>query len=328
MKAVVTTGYGPAEKFTVADVPVPRPGPGQIQVRIAAAALNPVDLKLAAGDMQAMVALAFPHVLGNDFAGTVTEVGPGVTTYEVGDEIFGHAMPRALRPIAGQGRPSLGTGTLAEFAVVEADTPFIARRPPTLSAVEAAALGTAGLTARALAFTAAIQPGEVVLVVGATGGVGTALIPLLRNAAHVVATAHPADADLLRKLGADEVVGYAESSYPSGVDVALNLALPSDQLAGVARALRSGGRLYTITFPVPARSGWAETTSPSSWCSTPRVSWAACRRSPTWPLTASSWLRSAAPIRWRRARRLTSIWPIGTPSASWSSCPERFSGGQ
>ncbi|WP_328459653.1 NADP-dependent oxidoreductase [Actinoplanes sp. NBC_00393] len=255
MKAVVTTGYGPAEKFTVADVPVPRPGPGQIQVRIAAAALNPVDLKLAAGDMQAMVALAFPHVLGNDFAGTVTEVGPGVTTYEVGDEIFGHAMPRALRPIAGQGRPSLGTGTLAEFAVVEADTPFIARRPPTLSAVEAAALGTAGLTARALAFTAAIQPGEVVLVVGATGGVGTALIPLLRNAAHVVATAHPADADLLRKLGADEVVGYAESSYPSGVDVALNLALPSDQLAGVARALRSGGRLYTITFPVP-RQEW------------------------------------------------------------------------
>ncbi|MBG0567573.1 NADP-dependent oxidoreductase [Actinoplanes aureus] len=253
MKAVITMGYG--APFTVAEVPVPRPGPGQIQVRIAAAALNPVDLKIAAGDLRPLAELSFPHVPGNDFAGTVTEAGPGVTAYQVGDEIFGHAMPRALRPVAGQTHPSLGTGTLAEFAVVEADTPFITRRPRSVSAAEAAALGTAGLAARALALTAAVQPGETVLVIGASGGVGTALLPLLPAAARVIATAHPADADLLSKLGADDTIGYDEATYPTGVDVALNLALPSDQLAGVARALRPGGRLYTITFPVP-RQEW------------------------------------------------------------------------
>ncbi|MFC7532287.1 NADP-dependent oxidoreductase [Actinoplanes sp. GCM10030250] len=257
MKAVVATGYGPPELFTVADVEVPRPGQGQIRVRIAAAALNPVDLKLAAGDMRAMVELPFPHVLGNDFAGTVTETGPGVTAFQAGDELFGHAMPRALRPIAGRQRPSLGTGTLAEFAVMEADTPFITRRPAGLSPADAAALGTAGLTARALALTAAIQPGETVLVVGATGGVGTAVLPLLRAAkAHIIATGRPGDDELLGGLGADQVVEYAQAGDVTGVDVALNLVLPSDQLAGVARTLRPGGRLYTITFPVP-RQEWA-----------------------------------------------------------------------
>src|SRR5690349_31343 len=98
MKAVVATGYGPASQFAVVEVPRPRPGPGQIQVRVAAAALNPVDLLLAAGQMRAMVDLPFPHVLGSDFAGEVTEAGAGVVGYRVGDQVFGHAMPRALRP--------------------------------------------------------------------------------------------------------------------------------------------------------------------------------------------------------------------------------------
>jgi NADPH:quinone reductase-like Zn-dependent oxidoreductase len=100
--------------------------------------------------------------------------------------------------------------------------------------------------------TADPQPGETVLVVGATGGVGTAVIPLLAAAkARVVATATAADAGLLRNLGAQETIGYAESEYPHGVDVALNLTLPSDRLTGVARAVRPGGRLFTITYPVP-----------------------------------------------------------------------------
>jgi NADPH:quinone reductase-like Zn-dependent oxidoreductase len=78
------------------------------------------------------------------------------------------------------------------------------------------------------------------------------VIPLLAAAkARVVATATPADADLLRNLGAHETIGYAESDYPSGIDVAFNLTLPSDHLTGLARAIRPGGRLLTITYPVP-----------------------------------------------------------------------------
>ena len=134
--------------------------------------------------------LAFPHVPGNDFAGTVSEVGAGVAAYRIGDEIFGQAVPRALRAMAGATRPSLSTGSLAEYAVFEADTPFLAHRPAGLGVEQAGALPTVGLTARALMATADVKPGETVLVVGATGGVGTAVLPLLAAAgARVIATA-------------------------------------------------------------------------------------------------------------------------------------------
>ncbi|MDH2426522.1 NADP-dependent oxidoreductase [Sphaerisporangium sp. TRM90804] len=256
MKAVVATGYGPPEQYTVADVPAPRPGPGQIQVRVAAASINPADVRLPSGDFRDVVPLEFPHVPGNDFAGTVSEAGPGVTAYRVGDEIFGQAVPRALRAMAGATRPSLSTGSLAEYAVFEADTPFLAHRPPRLALEHAAALPTTGLTARALMTTARVRPGETVLVIGATGGVGTAVIPLLAAAkARIIATATEADAGVLRRLGAHETIGYPEAEYPSGVDVALNLTLPSDHLTGVATAVRPGGRLLTITYPVP-RQEW------------------------------------------------------------------------
>ncbi|WDZ83914.1 NADP-dependent oxidoreductase [Micromonospora cathayae] len=252
MKAVVATGYGPPETYTLADVPAPRPGPGQIQVRIAAASINPADVRLPGGDFRDVMPLEFPHVPGNDFVGTVSEVGTGVTAYQVGDEIFGLAVPRALRATAGATRPSLSTGSLAEYAVFEADTPFLTHRPAGLDIEQAAALPTVGLTARALMATADVQSGETVLVVGATGGVGTAVVPLLSRAkARVIATATAADADVLRALGAEETIGYATSEYPAGVDVAFNLALPSDHLTGVASAVRPGGRLLTITYPVP-----------------------------------------------------------------------------
>ncbi|WP_326561163.1 NADP-dependent oxidoreductase [Micromonospora sp. NBC_01796] len=256
MKAVVVTHYGPPEEYTIGDVPVPRPGPGQLQVRIAAASINPADIRLPSGAFHDFAPLEFPHVPGNDFAGTVSEVGAGVVSYRVGDEIFGQAVPRALRAMAGANRPSLSTGSLAEYAVFEADTPFLAHRPASLTVEQAAALPTTGLTARALMATAKIQPGETVLVIGATGGVGTAVLPLLAAAkAQVIATSTTADAPTLRALGATETIGYAEAEYPSNVDVAFNLTLPSDQLTAVAAAVRPGGRLLTITYPVPEQ-GW------------------------------------------------------------------------
>ncbi|MEU4245013.1 alcohol dehydrogenase catalytic domain-containing protein [Actinoplanes sp. NPDC026619] len=121
--------------------------------------------------------MPFPHVLGNDFAGTVTEVGDGVTAYAIGDEVFGHEVPRAMGGMLPIARPSLTTGTLAEFAVFEADTPFVARRPPELDVVVAAALPTVGLTANAIVATAKIRAGEKVLVIGATGGLYSITFP-------------------------------------------------------------------------------------------------------------------------------------------------------
>lgn len=253
MKAVIATDYGPPENYVVADVPVPRPGPGQIQVRIAAASINPADVVLPGGVYRERAELSFPHVPGNDFAGTVTEIGPGVTAFREGDEIFGQAVPRVLRPLADPVRPSLSTGSLAEYAVFEADTPLLAQRPPGLGVAEAAALATSGLTARALIATARPQRGETALVVGATGGVGTAVVPLLRAAGvTVIATATAADAPLLRDLGAAHTIGYTDA-YPDGVDAAFNLALPGDRLTRIAHAVRGGGRLLTITYPLPER---------------------------------------------------------------------------
>ena len=254
MRAVVAAGYGPPEEFRVVEVPVPRPGPGQLQVRIAAAAINPTDVRLPSGEFRDQLSLEFPHIPGNDFAGTVSAVGPGVTGFAVGDEIFGQAVPRALRFLAGATRPSLSTGALAEYAVFEADTPLLAHRPPELPVADAASLATAGITARAVLATAELKPGETVLVVGATGGVGTAVVPLLAAAGvRVIATAPAGDAELLRGLGAAEIIGYGD--YPGGVDAAFNLVLPSDGLAELARAVRPGGRLLTITYPVP-EPGW------------------------------------------------------------------------
>ncbi|MFI6070529.1 alcohol dehydrogenase catalytic domain-containing protein [Actinoplanes sp. NPDC051343] len=110
---------------------------------------------LPRGDFRDHVQIDFPHVPGNDFAGTVTAVEEGVTAYAVGAEIFGHAIPRALRHMAGSKNPSMTTGTLAEYAVFEANTPFLAHRPSSSDTVMAAALPTVGLTAGALMATAA-----------------------------------------------------------------------------------------------------------------------------------------------------------------------------
>ncbi|MEY9926203.1 NADPH:quinone reductase-like Zn-dependent oxidoreductase [Catenulispora sp. GP43] len=251
MKAVVAADYGPPEQYAVAEVPVPRPGPGQMRVRIAAASVNPADVRLPGGDFRTVIQAQFPYIPGVDFAGTVTEIGEGVSAYAVGDEVFGTAVPRVLRAMAGT-RPSVGTGAMAEYTVVEADTPLIAHRPAGLAAPDAAALATAGQAALAAARAADVQPGERVLVIGATGGVGTALLPVLAAAqAQVIVTATDADADVVRGLGATQVIGYEQAGYPVGdVDVAINVALSGDRLSGVAAALRPGGRLVTITFPV------------------------------------------------------------------------------
>lgn len=251
MKAVVAADYGPPERYAVAEVPVPRPGLGQMRVRIAAASVNPADVRLPGGEFRGVVEAQFPYIPGVDFAGTVTEIGEGVSAYAVGDEVFGTAVPRVLRAMAGT-RPSVGTGAMAQYAVVEADTPLIAHRPAGLAAPDAAALATAGQAALATVRAADVRAGERVLVVGATGGVGTAVLPLLAAAgAHVIATATDADAEVVRGLGAKEVIGYQQADYPVGdVDVAINVVLPGDRLAGVAAALRAGGRLVTITFPI------------------------------------------------------------------------------
>jgi NADPH:quinone reductase len=262
MRAVVADDYGPPESLAVRDVPVPRPGPGQVQVRVRASALNPGELRMLAGGLGGAAALSFPHVAGGDFAGTVTAAGAGVTRFAVGDELFGLGLPRTVAGLAAQvsSPPSLTTGTFAEYAVFDADTPGLAIRPAGLPAEHAAALPTVGLTALPLLRAGRFERGELVLVTGATGGVGSMVVPMLAAAgAHVIATASGADDDYVRGLGASEVIDYRAADtaaevlrrHPAGVDAVVNLALRGDSVAALTRAIRPGGRLLTIVFPAP-----------------------------------------------------------------------------
>lgn len=251
MKALAATGYGPPQDLRIIDLPTPIAGPGQIQVRIKATAINPTDLRVITGEYQDMLPVVFPYVPGNEFAGTVTATGQGVTNYRVGDEVFGQALPRQLRAVTSPTRPSISTGALAEYAVFEADTLLLAHRPASVPPEQAAALAIAGMTARAIVKIAAMKPGETALVIGATGGVGTSLLPLLSQAGvRTIATARsPEGRDLVSRLGAETVIEPGPDAYPEMVDVVFNLALFADRIAEAGRSLRPGGKMVTIMFP-------------------------------------------------------------------------------
>jgi len=239
MKALVARSYGPVEDVVVTDIPKPTPGPGQLLVRTEASALNAVDVVLVTGGMKDSLPVQHPFVPGVDVTGVVEAVGEGVSRFAVGDRI-----------LAWNGVPS---GGLAEYVLVQ-DAPSAALRPAALGLAESAALPTAGLTAAALIDEAKLQPGDNVLVVGASGGVGSFAVQLAKQAgAKVLATGRADEEELLRRLGVDATVDYKTSDVtaetlrwaPGGVDVVINLAQAGPTLAGSAAAARPGGRLIS-----------------------------------------------------------------------------------
>lgn len=251
MKALAALSYGRPEDLSIIELPIPTAGPGQIQVRIAAVTINPTDLRVITGAYKDMLPVTFPYVPGNDFAGTVMEVGKGVTQYQVGDEVFGQALPRDLQAATSPTKPSVSTGALAEYAVFEADTLLLTHRPASVPVEQAAALAIAGMTAQALMKIALMKAGETALVIGATGGSGTSLVSLLaQSGVHVIATAASAEkSDLMRRLGAERTVAHDPAGYPRDVDVVFNMALFEDRIGKAADSLRSGGKLISIMYP-------------------------------------------------------------------------------
>tara|TARA_R110002020_G_scaffold124352_3_gene281319 strand:+ start:1167 stop:2153 length:987 start_codon:yes stop_codon:yes gene_type:complete len=251
MKALAAMDYGRPEDLVMIEREIPSAGRGQIQVRIKAATINPTDLRVITGGYKDMLPVSFPYVLGNDFAGTVTQVGEDVTGYEVEDEVFGQALPRDLRAACSPTKPSVSTGSLAEYAVFEADTPLLAHRPDTVPVDSAAALAISGMTARALMKIAQMEAGTSALIIGATGGSGTSLVSLLANQGiRVTATASsPEKADMLLRLGAVATVGHDPADYPKDVDVVFNMALFEDRIWHAAASLRTGGKLLSIMHP-------------------------------------------------------------------------------
>ncbi|WP_416967612.1 NADP-dependent oxidoreductase [Streptomyces sp. 4F14] len=228
----------PGDTPELGEIPAPDVTPGHVLIRVKAAGLNPLDNVIAAGVLAGRFPYEYPVVLGRDAAGVVVAVGEGVGEVAVGQEVFGHIPLTA----------PLGAGTLAEYALLPADT--VVPKPLGLDFVAAAAMPLASAAAFAAVDQIDPRPGEVVLVNGATGGVGRYVVQLLaRRGVRVVATGRPEDVEALVALGAwavvDHTAGPVAPRIPGGVDALVNLVGEADDIP--LDAVRLGGRVATTT---------------------------------------------------------------------------------
>ncbi|SBT45957.1 NAD(P)-dependent alcohol dehydrogenase [Micromonospora narathiwatensis] len=234
MKAIVQDRYGPADVLRLADIEIPTPGDGQVLVQVRAAGVDPGVWHLMTG-LPYLVRLGYGlrrprvRVRGMDLAGVVTAVGAGVTGFTPGDEVFG-----------------TGAGSFAEYAVASAGR--LAPKPATLSFEQAAAVPVSGQTALTAVRDAAwIRPGDRVLVIGAGGGVGSYAVQLARAAgAHVTGLCGPTKLDLVRGLGAHEVVDYTRADLPDHRYDAVIDTAGNRPLSRLRRVLAATGVLLLV----------------------------------------------------------------------------------
>ena len=235
MRAVVVEAFGEPEVMAVREVARPVPAMDEVLVEVRAIGVNPVDWKVRRNGYW----LTAPWVPGWDVSGVVVSVPAGENRFAVGDEVYG--MPHFPRP----------AGAYAEY--VAAPARHFARKPTTLDHVHAAALPLAGLTAwQALTEAARVQPGERVLIHAAAGGVGHLAVQLAKSlGAHVIGTARAEKHDLLRELGADELVDYTTRDFGElrDVDVVLDLIGGEDYEQRSMRVLKPGGRYVGVPAP-------------------------------------------------------------------------------
>ncbi|MBH5134386.1 NADP-dependent oxidoreductase [Streptomyces sp. NPDC007126] len=208
MRKVSFAEFGGPDVLQLVDAEEPRPGPGEIRVAVRAAGVNPVDWRIREGQVLGAHPVELPSGVGIDAAGVVDEVGEGVTGVEVGDRVFGE-----------------GSSTYAEFAVLGA----WARMPEGLSFEEAAGYPSVVETALRVVREVGVRPGQTLLVSGASGGVGSAVLQIARDRGiRVIGTAGAANQEYLRELGALATTygdGWVERVRRLGpVDAALDLA--------------------------------------------------------------------------------------------------------
>ncbi|MCA1655624.1 MAG: NADP-dependent oxidoreductase [Pseudonocardiaceae bacterium] len=237
MRAISARAAGDPEVLTEIELDRPTPGPVEILVRVHAAGVNPIDWKARARG--ATFAGPAPFVPGYDVSGVVEAVGLGVRMYAPGDEVFG--MPLFPQP----------PGAYAEYVV--APPRQFTRKPDKLDHATAAGLPLAGLTAwQSLVDQADIQPGQRVLIHAAAGGVGHLAVQIAKTkGAYVIGTASAAKHDLVRGLGADEVIDYTKEDFTAAtgdLDVVVD-PIGGDYTPRSASLLRPGGTLVTLSDP-------------------------------------------------------------------------------
>lgn len=242
MRAVVQHRYGAPEVLELSDVGIPAPGRGEVLVRVGAASLHPGDFFVTTGRPY-ILRLAFglrrPHggTPGMDLAGMVAVIGDGVTGIRPGEAVFGWST----------------TGALAEYARVPAD--HLVPVPANVSIAEAAAVPTSAMTAlQALRDIGKVQAGQTVLVTGASGGVGSFAVQIAKAlGADVTGVCSTRNVDLVRSLGADDVIDYTKTDFTRAgkrYDVILD-NVEAAPLADARRALTDAG----ILIPNSGRGG-------------------------------------------------------------------------
>lgn len=233
-KAVRIHQFGGPEVLVYEDAPVPSIQADEVLVKIHAASVNPVDWKVREGYLKEMLPHRLPLILGWDFAGEVVAVGSDVSQWKLGDAVY--ARPDIARD-----------GSYAEYIAVRANE--IAAKPQKANWQEAAAVPLAALTAwQSLIEGATIQAGERVLIHAGAGGVGSFAIQLAKSrGAHVITTTSTKNVDLVKSLGADEVIDYTQADFSQlrEIDVVFD-TLGGEIQEKSWQTLKQGGRLISI----------------------------------------------------------------------------------
>lgn len=242
MKTFVSESYGPPSNMQLREAPKPAPRAGEVLIRVMAVSVNPADWHCLRGKplfSRAVLGLRRPKhtVLGVDVAGRVEAVGPGVTRFKAGDEVYANLLDRAF-------------GGFAEYVSTTEDV--VARKPANLSFEEASAVPMAALTAlQGLRHHGAVRPGQPVLVNGASGGVGHFAVQIAKAwGATVTGVTSTRNVDLVRSLGADRVIDYTRRDFASDAppqELILD-TIGNRSVADLKRALTPDGKAAVTGF--------------------------------------------------------------------------------
>jgi NADPH:quinone reductase-like Zn-dependent oxidoreductase len=242
MRAIAEEAFG--GPITLMDLPTPEIGAGEVLICVQGAGVNPFDWKVADGVLKDQMEHSFPLILGFDAAGVIEKVGADVTELAEGDEVYGYLFKAAI-----------GEGTYAEY--VSAPATIVAKKPVTVGFAEAAALPTPALAAMDLVDAVATKEGETILIVGATGGVGSYATQLAaRRGAQVIATARRTDEALVRELGAagtidhttEDLVDAVRMANPDGIDAVIDVVSAREELGRISTLVNEGGRLASSVY--------------------------------------------------------------------------------
>jgi NADPH:quinone reductase-like Zn-dependent oxidoreductase len=235
MRAAVIHRYGKNDQIQIEEIAKPQPLQNDLLVSVRAASVNPVDFKIRAGALKQIVPYRLPLVLGNDLSGVVVSVGASVSRFKVGDEVFARLDKDRI-------------GAYAEFALIRETA--AAHKPANLSHVEAASIPLVGLTAwQALIDIAKLSAGQSVLIHAGSGGVGTFAIQLAKHLGATVATTVGArNSDLVKALGADQIIDYKSQRFDElvkDVDVVFDTQ-GGETLERSFRVVKRGGIVVTV----------------------------------------------------------------------------------